>query len=348
MAGHFANAYSNLAAEGRKPSEASYLCTTLGAGLENWFVGIDDQEHPSILVQSKAVLNRRTPPIKLENLDVQFHIPCKIERPGEPTNKATCSVVRLNSDDPETRDIFFSVCDSVVAILGNNPEGNELSKAMKRLAAIFRKMLAPPTRTLSGLFGELSLIYQSLLPHELIRDWRESDENRYDFSSNDLKVEVKSTSTRRRVHEFAFEQCNPPTGASGLVASVFVEQAGRGTTIRNLQALIEARVAGRSDAILKLREVVAQTLGSSLRQADGVFFDITLSTGSIAFFDLRDIPAIRDELPPNISQVRFTSDLTAAKEINIGDLSNFVPCASAYQKSTDDIIKQYLGPHSDK
>ena len=335
MAGRFANAYTNLIAEGCKPSEASYLCVSLGVGLENWFVGMDDQEHPSILVQSESELDRRPPPIKLENLDVQFHVPCKIERPGEPTNNATCSVVRLNSNDPETRDVFFSVCDSIVAMLGNNPQDNELSKAMRRLAAIFRKMLDPPTRTLSGLFGELSLIYQALLPHELIRDWREDDADRYDFSSNDLKVEVKSTSTRRRVHEFALEQCKPHSEAVGLVASIFIERAGRGTSIRELQDLIESRLTGRPDAILKLREVVTQTLGTAHRQADSVFFDLTMATGSIVFFDLKEIPAIRDELPPNVSQVRFTSDLSAAHEVNIETLANAVPSVAAYQKLTE-------------
>lgn len=331
MAGQFANAYTNLVTEGRKPSEASYLCASLSDGLENWFVGMNDQGHPSILVRSGSTSGRQPPSIKLENLDVQFHVPCQIERLGEPIDKATCSVVRLNTDDAATRDVFFSVFDSIVAILGNKPKDSELSKAMRRLAAIFRNMLAPPTRTLSGLFGELSLIYQALLPHELIRDWREEDADRYDFSSNDLKVEVKSTSTRRRVHEFALEQCNPPTEAFGLVASIFIERAGRGTSIQELQSLIEARLKGRPDAILKLREVVAQTLGTAQRQAGNIFFDLTLATGSIAYFNLKDIPAIRNELPPSISRVRFTSDLSAATEVNIDTLSNDLPSVAAYQ-----------------
>ena len=332
MTGRFATAYAGLVSEGGRPSEASYLVVSLDDGLEHWFVGMDDQEHPSILVQSESATGRQPPPIKLENLEVQFHVPCKIERRGEPTNNATCSVMRLNSIDPATRDVFFSVCDSIVAMLGNNPRDKELSKAMRRLAAIFRKMLAPPTRMLSGLFGELSLIYQALLPHELVRDWREADEDRYDFSSNDLKVEVKSTSTRRRVHEFAFEQCNPPAGALGLVASIFIERAGRGTSIRELQTLIESRLTGRPDAILKLREVVAKTLGTAHRQAEDVLFDLTLATESIAFFDLNRIPALRDEPPLNVSLIRFASDLTDIPVVKIGSLSESEPSLTAYTR----------------
>ncbi|WP_195164206.1 PD-(D/E)XK motif protein [Mesorhizobium sp. NBSH29] len=333
MTGRFGKAYADLTAKGGRPSEASYLVVSLGDELDSWFVGMDDQQHPSILVQSESPSSRHPPPIRLENLDVQFHVPCKIEPAGGLIANAKCSVMRLNSTDPATRDVFFSVCDSIADMLGNSPQDNELSKAMRRLAAIFRRMLAAPTRTLSGLFGELCLIYQARLPHELIRDWRESDEARYDFSSNDLKVEVKSTSTRRRVHEFAFEQCTPPAGALGLVASIFVERAGRGTSIREIQSLIESRLTGRPDAILKLREVVAKTLGTAQCQADDVLFDLTLATGSIAFFDLREIPALRDDLPLNVSRVRFASDLSAITETNVEVISNSQPNLTAYTKN---------------
>jgi len=333
MTDRFAIAYDGMIAEGREPSEASYLVVSLGGELENWFVGMDDQRHPSILVQSRSAAGRQPPSIKLENLDVQFHIPCKIQSANETINNAICSVIRLNTTEPATRDIFFSVCDSIVAMLGNNPKDSELSKAMRRLAAIFRKMLTPPSKTLSGLFGELTLIHQALLPHEIIRDWREADEDRYDFSSNDLKIEVKSTSTRRRVHEFAFEQCKPPIGALGLVASLFVERAARGTSIRELQTLIEARLTGRPDAILKLREVVAITLSTSQNHVENVLFDLTLATESVTFFDLKEIPAIRDEPPQCVSQVRFVSDLAAATEVKIEALSDSHPNLTAYLRN---------------
>lgn len=333
MSGSFALAYDDLIAGGRTPSEGSFLVVPIGVGFQNWFVGIDDQQRPSVLVQSETVEGRQPPPIKLENLDVQFHVPCKIERANARIVDANCSVMRLSSADRSTREVFFSVCDSIALMLGDSPKDNELSKAMRRLAEIFRRMLSSPTRKLSGLFGELCLIHQARLPHELIRDWREDDADRYDFSSNELKVEVKSSSTRRRTHEFSFEQCNPPAGAVGLVASLFTERTGRGTSVRELQVLIEARVAGRPDSILKLREVIAKTLGSDQQSAESAQFDLTLATESIAFFDLKEIPAIRDVLPQNVSHVRFSSDLSATHEINIDVLSNTLPSATAYQKS---------------
>lgn len=332
MPSKFADAFSSLTQAGGTPSPNSFLVTAIDDGFENWFVGIDDEQRPSVLVRSGSPTGRRPPSIKLENLDVQFHMPCKIESPNIGMMDAKCSVMRLNSADTAVRDVFFSVCDSIALMLGNSPSDTELFKAMRRLAEIFRKMLLPPTRRLSGLFGELCLIYRARLPHEVIRDWREDDADRYDFSSNELKVEVKSASTRQRVHEFSYEQCSPPAGSLGLVASLFVERAGRGTSIKALQELIEARIAGRAGSILKLREVIATTLGHELRGAETALFDLTLAANSIKFFDLNEIPAIRSELPSGISRVRFASDLSSARLIDVDALSNSEPSVAGYSK----------------
>ena len=328
----FSVAYEDLVGGGRTPLEGSFLVVSIGGEFESWFVGIDDQLRPSVLVRSEVAVDRQPAPIKLANLDVQFHVPCKIERANADIADGTCSVMRLNTGDHATREVFFSVCDSIALMLGDSPKDNELSSAMRRLAEIFRRMLSSPTRKLSGLFGELCLIHQARLPHELIRDWREDDADRYDFSSNDLKVEVKSTSTRGRTHEFSFDQCSPPAGSVGLVASLFVERAGRGTSIRELQVLIETRVASRPDSIFKLREIIAKTLGSDQQTAENARFDLALATDSILFFGLNEIPALRDDLPPNVSRVRFASDLSATQKVDIGALSNSEPCLVAYLK----------------
>jgi len=329
----FAPAFERLIQNGDLASEDSYLVVSLGDKHFNWFVGFDYHNHPCILIESVSVKGRQPPSIKLENLEVHFHIPCKIERSSEKMEQTTCSVMRLRSADPAIREAFFSVCDSIAEMLGNTPSDTELSKAMRRLAAIFRRILAPPTRKLAGLFGELVLIYQSSLPHELIRDWREANEDRYDFSSDDLKVEVKSTSSRRREHEFGYDQCAPPAQAIGLVASVFVERASRGTSIRKLQEKIEIRLEGKADEIFKLREVITDTLGTAQYQGNEVNFDLMLAVESVKFFQLVEVPAVRGDLPPFVSRVRFVSDLSETSEINIDLLSVLTPLLVAYTKN---------------
>lgn len=335
MAGRFEKAYSSLVSNGNSPSPDSYMVVNLEEDLDNWFVGIDDQSNPCILVQSSSVSGRQPLQIKLENLDVQFHVPCKVEKTRDRAALATCSVLRLKSDDEAIRSTFFSVCDSIASILGNVPKDLELSKAMRKLATIFRKMLQPPSRTVAGLFGELSLIHRSRLPHELIRDWREADGDRYDFSSHDLKVEVKSSSARQRIHEFSYEQCSPPAGSTAIVTSIFVERASRGTSVDDLRQLIEKRIAGRPTEIFKLREIIIETLGASQSLAKDIAFDLNLATQSAAFFDLHSIPAIRGNPPPNVTKIRFVTDLSDCVSLNITTLADSQPCLTAYMEFDD-------------
>lgn len=330
MASQFEETFNRLVLRGGKPSSDTYLVLGLGNELSNWFVGIDDQSYPCILISSAAVVGKQPAPIKLENLDVQFHVPCKIERAIDLVSQSTCSVIRLKLNDGPMRSVFFSICDTMALMLGNTPRDTDLSKAMKRLAAIFRRMLAPPSRTLAGLFGELVIIYRSMLPHELIRDWRITDTDRYDFSSNDFKLEVKSSSVRRRTHEFSFEQCSPPVGVIGLVASVFVERSGRGTTVFDLQKLIEMRLSRKLEAIFKLREVIANSLGNGQSQGAEIEFDLTLAIGSVNFYHMREIPAIRESVPVNVSRVRFTSDLSGVQPIDMLKMSDGNPSLAAY------------------
>ncbi len=330
MTGRFEETFDRLISGGGEPSHDSYLVLDLGEDLASWFVGIDANCHPCILVESTSIAGKQPSPIKLENLDVQFHVPCKVERTHGITKKTTCNVVRLKSDDLAMRRVFYSVCDTMALMLGNTPRDTDLSKAMKRLAAIFRKMLAPASRTLAGLFGELTVIYRSVLPHELIRDWRTADVDRYDFSSNDLKVEVKSSSVRQRVHEFSYEQCSPPSGTVGLVASVFVERASRGNSIIDLLNLVEMRLPGKLEAIFKLREVVATTLGNAQSQAVEIKFDLALALESVQFFDLNEVPAVRGNIPARVSKVRFTSDLSAMQSVDLVKWSDGTPDLVAY------------------
>jgi hypothetical protein len=54
-------------------------------------------------------------------------------------------------------------------------------------------------------------------------------------------------------------------------------------------------------------------------------FDNLLATNSLRIFDAADIPAIRSAVPPQVSAVKFQSDLTEAPALDPAELA----CASA-------------------
>jgi hypothetical protein len=122
---------------------------------------------------------------------------------------------------------------------------------------------------------------------------------------------MKATSGRIRAHTFSYEQCNPPADTIAVAASLFTERSPSGISIREPIEQIEARVAAHADPVLKLHKVVASNLGANLTEALPMAFDEKLAESSLRFYDLREVPAIREELQAGVSNVHFRSDLSA-------------------------------------
>jgi hypothetical protein len=292
-----------------QPTKAIYAVRPI-PGYESYFVGKDRDSHACLLVATADQAGRLASPIRLENLDVQFELRCQLRQSGEPERTGAFTVVRCRSLDDETVRYFLSVCDTIVGILGDKPKQRDVATAVHRLASIFQKLQKLPTRPVSGLFGELYLISRSACPPRATEAWRADDTARFDFAFENARIDVKAASGRLRAHTFSYEQCTPPPGTVAVVASLLVEQSSGGITLRSLVSEIEVSIAAYPDLVLKLREVVAATLGTGLIEALAISFDAKLAESSLCFYDLRKIPAIREPLPNGVSDVHFRSDLS--------------------------------------
>jgi hypothetical protein len=88
-------------------------------------------------------------------------------------------------------------------------------------------------------------------------------------------------------------------------------------SLAELLSLIETRLAGRQDLVLKLQETVATTLGDAFLPSLDARFDDALAHSSIQVFDLRSVPAIRGDLPAGVGDVHFSSDLGASVPLTV-------------------------------
>jgi hypothetical protein len=226
-------------------------------------------------------------------------------------------VVRCRSVDAEIIRYFLSVAETLLRILGPNPSHAEIGDAVTRFAHIFKRLQSPATRSVSGLFGELFLIRQSRSPFRALAAWRLQDTSRFDFNAGSVRVDVKAAGGRQRIHTFSYDQCNPPSGTTAVVASLFVEQTAGGMSLRELIREIEVLVATNTELVLKLHDTVAETLGLTLREALSVRFDYRLAASSLQFFDLRSIPALRNEPPSGVSDIHFRSDLSGTPQADV-------------------------------
>jgi hypothetical protein len=70
---------------------------------------------------------------------------------------------------------------------------------------------------------------------------------------------------------------------------------------------------------MKVQRVVAQSLGSPTNQLLAMRFDEALCRSSLQLFDLKTIPAIRNGIPPEVTGVRFRSNLSRTPVLSRND-----------------------------
>lgn len=285
-----------------------------------YFVGKNSLSQASFILHTTRDTNKILQPIHLKTLDVQFDIPCNFIKADALKKEEKFTIISCKSDDEDTITYFLSICYNILCLLGDQPKQEEIVKAIEQIVSIFEKLRYPSIRSLNGLFGELYIILNSKNPMKSVEAWRTDSKSRFDFTFEELRIEVKTTSGRVRNHNFSYDQCNPPSDTKTLVASLFVEQVSNGITLKSTIEQISDLIYSDSDLLYKLHSTVAATLGSTLNEALKVSFDPYLTDSSLMFFDVNEIPAIRNPLPKGVTNMHFNSDLSECNSISIEHL----------------------------
>ncbi|WP_168990491.1 PD-(D/E)XK motif protein [Aureimonas flava] len=283
-------------------------------GFERHYVGRNAAGQPSLLLGSGPGVFHV--PVRLAMLEARFGSRHRIHPVDGEQREELLSVITCTSQDPQAQTYFLHVGETILRIIGPNPSLNDIVQAVQRLIEVFRRLARPASRSLNGLLGELFLIGVSRNVKASVEAWRSLDVDRFDFSVGDVRLDVKSSAERLRIHHLSAEQCKPPAGTVGLLASLFIESSGGGQSLRELVAAIEAALADRDDLILKVQETIAGSLGESLPTAMGARYDDRLALASLLFYDLAAVPAIRDGVPSEVSQIHFRSDLSRTESLS--------------------------------
>lgn len=282
------------------------------------FIGVDSTGHAALLIHSSQRTSRA--PIRLARLDVQFSLPCRLLENDREEKQDVFTAVTCRSSEATLIKHFCHAAEMLIKVLGTQPSDHKVYECVTRLTELFQNLSRGAGGTAVGLFGELLVIHLSSDPKASVRAWRSNTDDRYDFSVDDFRLEVKTAGNRHRSHHFSREQCMPPDGTVALVASVLAEASGGGLALRELVEQIEPQLESDAELILKLHINVAETLGDSLDRALEVRFDEQLARTSLAFFDLREIPAIRDGVPVELSEVRFKVDLSTNYRVRLDEI----------------------------
>lgn len=287
-------------------------------GYDCHYVGHNSSGYPSLLLGSAPGAFQA--PVRLAMIDARFGNWHRIHPVDGDEREELLSIITCTSHDVQAQEYFLHVCETIVRIVGPNPTLHDIVQVVQRLVELFRRLSRPASRSLNGLLGELFLIATSRDLCAAVTAWRSTDIDRFDFSAGNVRLDVKASRERLRVHHLSTEQCQPPEGTIGLLVSLFIESSGGGQSLSELIAEIEAALGRNDDLILKLHEIIVESLGESMPTAMGVRFDDRVARASLRFYDLAAVPAIRDSIPPEVSGVHFRSDLTQTEPLSEADL----------------------------
>jgi len=248
--------------------------------------------------------------INLELISVFFNKTCRLIENNKQT-ESIYTIISLKSKSIDLQQYFLEVVCIVLEQLPENPSHNQLKTEIQKLIDLFSRFNRPSRKTIQGLWAELLVIEQALSPEYLIQSWHSAPEDKFDFNDGQDKIEVKSTSTARRIHNFSLEQLNPNRNTNLLIASVFVVQTGQGKNIIDLITSICRRVQNLQ-LQFRLNEIVSQTLGCDFYKIFDIYFDYQQAIDTLVFFDYKDIPTINsNSIPEEISNIRLDCDLSS-------------------------------------
>lgn len=270
----------------------------------------DIQSNPCLLISTDSLKEPTRPaPIKLKHLSVLFDVECKVFHNGS-FEKNRFTVICCTEQDQVMRDYFLRISSAIISAIGKKPSRAEIFNAVDKLVELFRALSQAPRKSVQGLWAELFLISLSPNPESLITAWHQSPLDKYDFSAGDQRIEVKSSTSGKRVHHFSLEQLKPTTDIKVLVASVFVERIGTGMSVMDLVELLRPLIASNSDLLFYLDRMIGLTLGKEWQSAATDKFDYKLARKSLAFYLSDAVPSISPALPKGVSDVHFKVDLT--------------------------------------
>jgi hypothetical protein len=276
----------------------------------------DSNNFPCLLIatQESSAL-KRPASIKLEHLEVLYDVNCRISH-NDSLEDSRFTVICCKTQDISMQEYFLRTGNAIIELIGNSPTHKEIAKAVDNLVELFRVLKEAPRKSVQGLWAELFIISIASDPISLMRAWHRSPEDKYDFSFQNQRIEIKSATSLLRKHHFSLEQLNPPPEVKVLIASVIVERVGSGTSLIDLAEKVRAKINSEPNLLLYLEQMIGSTLGNNWRSASKDNFDIQIAKKSLNFFASESIPCIDPKIPKEISDIHFVVDITDVRSID--------------------------------
>lgn len=295
-------AYQELAR--RFPDACQHLFGSKIDGAHGLWLSLDAQGQPYLLFEMAE--DDGQPDLKLKAVEVRFACPCDIQLQDGSALSGTFTLVSLANDDPDIIRVFLRLLEEAFLAPGADHSAAAVRDQILSIADLFAR-LSDDLKDVVGLWGELHIIRTAQDVNAAARAWSSSTRARYDFMTDRLALEVKTTLKSVRQHRFSLEQLRANADFQVYIVSILLTELPGGEAAYELIDEIYAALDDPQDRARFFRQCLrkggADIYGSELRLS-------TLPGGaSIALFDAGTLPVPAVEGGDPISNVRFDLQL---------------------------------------
>ncbi|WP_375757427.1 PD-(D/E)XK motif protein [Corallococcus exercitus] len=290
-------------------------------GWNSYRVSLSADGAPGLLVATQSGPVSGIAALELKNLSFRPRVRCRVSTPSRVgAEEGEFALIRCKGPDEELRRLFLHIAGGWLPALGPTPTLDALADAVDELSELFAALSRPARSSVQGLWAELLLIASSPAPKLLALAWHSQPRELHDFCAGGQRMEVKSTLGPLREHTFSLNQLQVSADVTLVVASVKMEEHPEGLSVEDLVGAASARVPAVLEHRARLEQVVALSLGRDWREAARVRFRLQESSKSVAYFRGADVPSITSQLPAEVSDVRFRSDLSGEEPLAHAEL----------------------------
>jgi hypothetical protein len=250
------------------------------------------------------------PNYKLDKLEIQFDVKCDVKdlkTKGFSNEKFT--IVKQVNGNNRMHEYFLRIIEGVIVELNKNLSAKKLNDEIEHLVKLFSKPKVVSSKTILGLWGELTYMLSCNDIANSIDAWHLDPKNLYDFTFLNKNVEVKTTVKSTRSHNFNNQQLESFKKLEVKIASIITEEATLGKSILDLWNQILNKV-NSPDLINKLSRVISKTIRNDVESLSSKKYNFNMALSTLKEIDTKSIPNIQKEnIDPSISKVQITVNL---------------------------------------
>lgn len=223
--------------------------------------------------------------------------------------------IKLKAKYAELREPFCALVSALMAGFPDEPSTQEIRDFVDAFAALFLKKPGLPRDRIKGLWGELQFILSYPNREDAVEAWHESQWGSRDFAFDGKYVEIKTTESPTRIHEFSLSQLsvrNKPLE----IGSFLIDEEATGSTVLELFETLQDSLD------LRLRKKVSNNyfdvLGHDLEAATELKFAPRGGLeNSFRVYAASAVPTPSVHSGDPISGVRFRVDLTTIPHLPV-------------------------------